>query len=91
MEIQDLNVGVFQNGMGGEVQRRIVRGTAQTRGYSSRKRLRSCACVSDSWQVSCRIAQEAGSGIAITLYNTLYYIYFLFPFYFIDVIVFFCK
>ncbi len=31
MEIQDLNVGVFQDGMGEEVQRGIVRGTVQTR------------------------------------------------------------
>ena len=45
MEIQDLNVGVFQNGMV-RVMDEIARGTAQTQGYSSRKCLRSwvCAC-----------------------------------------------
>ena len=40
MEIQDLNVGVFQNGMV-RVMDEIARGTAQTQGYSSRKCLRS--------------------------------------------------
>lgn len=45
MEIQDLNVGVFQNGMVW-VMDEIARGTAQSQGYSSRKCLRSwvCAC-----------------------------------------------
>lgn len=40
MEIQDLNVGVFQNGME-RMMDEIARGTAQTQGYSSRKCLRS--------------------------------------------------
>ena len=43
MEIQDLNVGVFQNGMV-RVMDEIARGTAQSQGYSSRKCLRSWVC-----------------------------------------------
>ena len=45
MEIQDLNVGVFQNGMV-RVMDEIARETAQTQRYSTRKCLRSwvCAC-----------------------------------------------
>ena len=38
MEIQDLNVGVFQNGMV-RVMDEIARGTAQSQGYSSSKML----------------------------------------------------
>lgn len=40
MEIQDLNVGVFQNGMV-RIMDEIARGAAQPQGYSSRKCLRS--------------------------------------------------
>lgn len=43
MEIQDLNVGVFQNGMV-RMMDEIARGAAQPQGYSSRKCLHSWGC-----------------------------------------------
>ena len=69
MEIQDLNVGVFQDGMG-RIRDEIVRGTAQPR---------VCACVLDNWQSSCRIVQEAGAEhhviLSTILISVLFYLH----------------